>query len=90
MRSYARTAVRFFIAAVAAMCVCVSVYAAEAHPSDLAQANKFLAELPPACSGSYKYVSSDGTVNIRIKCDGNGKKMDGLVAIKNGVVTKVK
>ncbi len=63
--------------------------AADASSSDLAQANKFLAELPPACANSYKYVGSNGAVNIRIKCDGNGKKMDGLVAIKNGVVTKI-
>ena len=67
-----------------------SVFAAEANPSDLAQASKFLVNLPPACSGSSKYVDAGGAVNIRVVCDGNGKKMDGLVVIKNGVVTQIR
>lgn len=64
-------------------------YAADANPADVAQADKFLAQLPASCGASSKSVASDGTVNIRIKCDGNGKKMDGAVAIKDGIVTKV-
>jgi hypothetical protein len=87
MKYIARWTVQLLIAATVA--TWATADAAEANPSDLAQANKFLADLPPACSASYKYVASDGTVNIRLKCDGNGKKMDGLVAIKNGVVTKI-
>ncbi|MDX2299414.1 MAG: hypothetical protein NW204_06790 [Xanthomonadaceae bacterium] len=74
---------------VASASVLTTASAADASRSDLAQADRFLAELPSACSGSYKYVGSDGTVNIRVKCDGNGKKMNGLVTIKNGIVTNV-
>ncbi|MCM2284368.1 MAG: hypothetical protein NDI81_06280 [Desulfobacula sp.] len=64
----------------------------KANPSDVAQAEKFLRDLPNACSGSYAYASSDGTVNIRVICIGSTKteSMDGLIAIKNGVVTQVK
>ncbi len=68
----------------------ISAYAANAKPSDLAQADKFLAELPAVCAASSRSVGSDGSINIRIKCDGNGKKIDGLVAIKNGIVTKIR
>jgi len=64
--------------------------AAYANPSDVAQAEKFLAGLPVACSDSHAYASNDGTVNIRIICNGASKSMDGLVTIKNGVVTKIR
>ena len=87
MRNIIKSVAQLLI--VATVAIWTTAHAAEANPSDLAQANKFLADLPPACSDSYKYVGSDGTVNIHIKCDGNGKKRDGLVAIKNGVVTKI-
>jgi hypothetical protein len=61
-----------------------------ASSSDIDQANRFLADLPPACSRSYKSVDSGGTVSIRVICSGNGQSVDGLVAIKNGVVTKIR
>ena len=64
--------------------------AARANRADVAEAEKFLAQLPSAFSGSHAYATEDGTVNIRIICSGSGKAMDGLVAIKNGVVTKVR
>jgi hypothetical protein len=63
--------------------------ASNGNPSDVAQAEKFLAGLPPACSTSYAYASATGTVNIRTICNGSGKSMDGLVSIKNGVVTQI-
>lgn len=63
--------------------------AAKANPADLAQADKFLADLPPSCAASSKEVGADGAVTIRIQCSGNGKKLNGLVAIKDGVVTRV-
>lgn len=88
MQHSARWTIRILIAATVA--TWATAHAAEASPSDLSQANKFLADLPSACSGSYKSVGPDGSVNIRVICDGNGKKMDGLVVIKNGVVTKVR
>lgn len=64
----------------------------QANPSDVAQAENFLRDLPAACSGSHAYASSDGTVNIRVICIGSTKSesMDGLITIKNGVVTQVK
>lgn len=63
-----------------------------ANPSDVAQAEKFFKDLPNACSGSYAYASDDGTVNIRVICIGSTKSesIDGLITIKNGVVTQVK
>ncbi|WP_028080247.1 PepSY domain-containing protein [Solimonas soli] len=74
----------------AALCAAAGLaQAAEANPADMKQADKFLAQLPKTCGASSKSVADDGSVNIRIKCDGNGKKMDGLVAIKDGIVTKV-
>jgi hypothetical protein len=64
----------------------------KANPSDVAQADKFLKNIPEACSRSYAYASDDGTVNIRIICISSTKSesMDGLITIKNGVVTQVK
>jgi len=61
-----------------------------ANSSDVRQAESFLASLPSACSESYAYASPDGTVIIRIICEGAGKSMDGLVSIKNGIVTQIK
>ncbi len=60
------------------------------NSSDVTVAEKFLNDLPAACSASSASASSDGTINIRILCNGNGKSMDGLVSIKNGIVTKVR
>lgn len=64
----------------------------QANPSDVAQAEKFLRDLPEACSGSHAYASADATVNIRVICIGSTKaeSMDGLITIKNGIVTQVK
>lgn len=64
--------------------------AANAKASDVAVAERFLSSLPAACSSSYAYASSDGTVHIRTICSGNGKAMDGLISIKDGLVTKVR
>lgn len=60
--------------------------------SDVAQAEKFLKDLPDACSKSYAYASDDGTVTVKIICIGSTKSqsMDGLIKIKDGVVTQVK
>lgn len=44
----------------------ISAYAANAKPSDLAQADKFLAELPAVCAASSRYVGAEGSVNIRL------------------------
>lgn len=60
-----------------------------ANSSDVTTAENFLNDLPAACSGSSASASTDGTINIRVLCNGNGKSMDGLVSIKNGIVTKV-
>jgi hypothetical protein len=54
---------------------------ARAKSSDVAQAERFLADLPSACSSSHAHASTDGTVNIRIICNGSGKSMDGIVSI---------
>ncbi|MGD9733588.1 MAG: zinc ribbon domain-containing protein [Desulfamplus sp.] len=59
--------------------------------SDVAQAEKFLKDLPDSCSKSYAYASDDGTVTVKIICMGSTKSqsMDGLIKIKDGVVTQV-
>lgn len=64
----------------------------KANSSDVARAEKFLRDLPKPCSGSYAYASDDGAVNIRVICIGSTKSesMDGLITIKNGVVSQVK
>ena len=64
--------------------------ASYANRSDVVQAEKFLESLPEACSASYAYASTNGTVNIRLICKDSGKSTDGLVTIKNGVVTQIK
>ena len=61
-----------------------------ANPSDIQQGNSFLASLPPACKNSSMSTKSDGTVVVRILCEGNGQSTDGLIEIKNGVVKKIK
>ena len=85
---------KYGIGAIAALLAATIAYsgaasAVEANPADLAQADKFLKDLPKSCGSSSKSVDADGAVSIRIKCDGNGKKMDGLVSIKDGIVTRV-
>ena len=64
--------------------------ASNASASDVAHAEQLLKGLPPACSASNAWATGDGTVNIRTICNGNGRSMDGMVSIKNGVVTQVK
>ncbi|WP_221065264.1 hypothetical protein [Methylomagnum ishizawai] len=60
-----------------------------ANPGDVRQAISFLSELPPACTKSSAYASLDGTVSIRILCESSDKFVDGLVEIRNGIVTKI-
>lgn len=61
----------------------------QASPSDIESAKKFLADLPPACSSSRMSISADDTVNIRVICNGSNQSMDGLISIKNGVLTHI-
>ncbi|TVO64189.1 hypothetical protein [Denitromonas ohlonensis] len=60
------------------------------NPSDIIQAERFLTGLPSECSSSYWYPAADGTVNIHVLCGGTRLSMDGLVAIKDGMVRKVR
>lgn len=62
-----------------------------ASPSDVAQAEKFLNDLPDACSGSYAHATNDGAVVIRLICIGSStaKSTDGTIIIKNGRVTQI-
>jgi hypothetical protein len=64
--------------------------ASRARASDVAEAEKFLSTLPPACSMSRAYAGVDRTVHVRIVCAGSGKAVDGSVSIRNGVVTDIK
>ena len=63
-----------------------------ANPSDVVQATQFLSSLPQACGESYMDASEDGTINIHIICRGSGEtpSTNGLVRIKNGVVTQIR
>lgn len=60
-----------------------------ANPEDVRQAKQFLADLPPACSGSRASASRDGTVTIRLSCVGSSNSMNGSIKIKNGIVTEI-
>jgi len=66
------------------------INAQSASPSDVKQANQFISSLPPACKNSSMTTKADGAVAIRILCEGNGQSSDGLIEIKNGVVTKIR
>jgi hypothetical protein len=66
------------------------VYAQNANPKDVQQAQKFLSDLPPACKNSWSSVSRDGTVVIRIICEKSDKSLDGSVEIKDGIVKKIR
>lgn len=61
-----------------------------ATPSDLALAKGFLNKLPLECSSSYVTVATNNAVNIRIVCYGSNQSMDGLISIKNGILTHIK
>lgn len=63
--------------------------ASRASREDVRQAEKFLAQLPPACADSQAYASKDGTVNIRLACAKDGKVINGVVQIKDGIVKNV-
>jgi len=65
--------------------------ASRANQSDVAQAEKFLNDLPDACSGSYAHATNDGAVVIRLICIGSStaKSTDGTIIIKNGKVTQI-
>jgi hypothetical protein len=60
---------------------------AEANPEDMRQARRFLADLPPACSGSYITVAADRTVIVHYACSGNGRSERGEIRIKDGYIT---
>lgn len=62
-----------------------------ASSSDVAQAERFLNELPDACSGSHAYATEDGAVVIRLICIGSStaKSTDGTFIVKNGKLTQI-
>lgn len=60
------------------------------NPDDIRQAEKFLSSLPEACIKSYRTTNNDGSISLYILCNGNGQSTDGLIVIKNGVVTKIR
>lgn len=64
--------------------------ASYAKASDVQEAEKFLAQIPEACSNTRATAAADGTITIRLLCNGNGKSMDGSVSIKNRIVTELK
>ena len=62
---------------------------AYANSEDARQAKEFLSSLPAACNRSRASASRDGTVTIRLSCEGANKALSGQIKIKNGVVTEV-
>lgn len=60
------------------------------NPADMRQARSFISQLPPACNGSYIILLTDGTVRIHVVCTSDSKSMEGIIEIKNGVVTRIK
>ncbi|MDY7096188.1 MAG: zinc ribbon domain-containing protein [Acidobacteriota bacterium] len=61
-----------------------------ATSSDVRQAEEFLAALPPACGQTTASAGSDGTITIELKCSGSSQSLNGLVRIKDGVVTDIR
>jgi hypothetical protein len=61
-----------------------------ANPNDIYEAKKFLRNLPEACKETKAWVKSDGTVHVKLYCNGNGHYTNGYVEIKNGKITEVK
>jgi len=62
----------------------------KANPDDMKMAEKFIKDLPDACSDSYVTVREDGTVVIRLICANLSNAMSGLITIKDGIVREVK
>jgi hypothetical protein len=62
--------------------------ATRANASDVEQAKTVLRSVPLECHySSFARALSDGRVQIHIRCP---DKMDGMVEIKDGVVTQVR
>lgn len=61
-----------------------------AAASDVRQAEQFLTSLPAACSGTSASAASDGTITIELKCSGSSQSLNGLIRIKDGVVTDIR
>jgi hypothetical protein len=64
--------------------------ASRAKASDVRQAEQFLARLPPACGGTSASAGTDGTITILIRCFGSHDSLNGVVRIKDGVVTDIR
>lgn len=83
----------FFLKGPCGVLFALTAFAASAeaaNPADLREAKQFLARLPPACKDSYITERSDGTVVIHISCTSSSDSMEGLVEIKDGVVTGIR
>ncbi len=57
---------------------------------DIAQAHEFIGSLPLPCRSSVITIEDNDAVSIHIKCEKGNDKLDGVIQIKNGVVTKVR
>ena len=60
-----------------------------ATPEDVSQAKKLLREMPAACGSSYASAALDGTVTVKIICQSDLKSLNGLIRIKDGIVTEI-
>ena len=68
----------------------VVVSAESSSFGDVQQAQKFLASLPPSCSGSYS-VSSNGSVSVSYSCKNqSGQVASGTIDMRDGKVVDVK
>ncbi len=74
----------------AILLVAVASTGLAASSSDIQQARQMLSQLPSACGNSSMSITSDGAVIIRISCEGNSKSMEGMIKIKDGVVTQIR
>lgn len=61
-----------------------------ARPKDARAAIQFLEGLPAACQKSHARAEPNGTVVIRVLCEGNDKSLDSTVEVRNGIVTEVR
>lgn len=60
-----------------------SAFASSPNLSDVSTARKFLLSLPTECGKSYMSTLSDGSIMIKVICNGNH---EGTIYIKNGKV----
>ena len=61
----------------------------KAAAEDVRQAKELLRQMPPACAKSGAAATDDGEITVTIVCGDEPKSLNGLIRIKNGIVTEI-